>query len=162
MSADEATLVVIKPEAVQRGLVGAVVSRLEELRLEIIGAKMVHVTRELAYEHYQALQDKPFFQELLEHIQGKLHGVHAVLALVLWGPDAIARVREFAGATHPERADPRSIRGALGRMTTSGLMENVIHASSNGSEAEREIKLWFHPQELLRPLYAARGKAVVE
>ena len=152
---NEATLVVIKPEAVQRGLVGAVVSRLEELRLDVIGAKAVHVTRELAEEHYKALQDKPFFQELLEHIQGKLHGVHAVLALVLWGPNAITRVRELAGATHPEQADPCSIRGALGRMTTGGLMENIIHASSTASEAEREIKLWFHPHELLRQPFAS-------
>ena len=146
----EATLVVIKPETIRRGLVGQVISRLEELQLDIIGVKVVHVTRELAEAHYQALRDKPFFAELLEHIQGKLHHVSFVLAFVLAGPNAVERVRHVTGATHPEKADPRSIRGALGRMTTSGLMENILHASSTLEEAKREIPLWFKPEELLR------------
>ncbi len=147
----QATLVVIKPEAIQRGLAGAVLSKLEALRLQIISAKVVHVTREMAEAHYQALRGKPFFDELLDHIQGKLHGVDAVLAFVFWGEEAIARVRDAAGATHPEKADPHSIRGSLGRMTTTGLMENIVHASSNAAEAEREIRLWFRPEELVRP-----------
>ncbi len=154
--ADEATLVVIKPEAIQRGLAGYVLSRLEELELDIIGAKAVRVTRALAQEHYQDLRGKPFFAELLEHLQGNLHGVSAVLAFVFSGPDAVARVREATGATHPEKAGPRSIRGAIGRMATSGLMENILHASSTLEEAEREIRLWFKPEELLRQPSKAR------
>lgn len=147
---DQATLVVIKPDAIKRGLAGAVLSRLEELRLEIIAAKAVHVNRELAETHYQHLREKPFFEELLQHIQGKLHDLSYVLAFVFWGPDAISRVRQVTGATHPEKADPLSIRGSLGRMTTQGWMENILHASESEAEAVREIRLWFAPGELLR------------
>jgi len=150
MTGNEATLVVIKPDAIRRGLAGVVFSRLEQLRLEVIGAKAVHVTRALAEEHYNALREKPFFEELLAHLQGLLHNTNYVLAFVFWGPDAIARVREVVGATHPEKADPMSLRGALGRMTTSGVMENIVHSSSDPQEAEHEIRLWFKPGELLR------------
>ena len=145
----EATLVVIKPDAIKRGLAGAVLSRLEGLRLDVIGAKAVRVSRQLAEEHYQDLRGKPFFEELLDLIQGKLHGTNYVLALVLWGPDAVTRVRALAGATHPEQAEPLSVRGSFGRMTTSGVMENILHASSTLGEAQREIRLWFAPDELL-------------
>ena len=141
---------IIKPDAIRRGITGAVLSRLEELRLEIVGAKMVQVSRALAEQHYQHLRDKPFFQELLDFLQGNLHGISAVLVFVLWGEQAVARVRALAGATHPEKADPTSIRGAFGRMTTSGLMENVIHASADPQEAEREIRMWFTPNELVQ------------
>jgi nucleoside-diphosphate kinase len=147
--ADEATLVVIKPEAFQRGLAGAVLSRLEALRLELIGAKVVRVTEQMARTHYDHLRDRPFFPSLLDHLQGKLHGIPYVLALVFRGPGAIARVREVTGATDPERADPRSIRGQFGRNTRDGLMENLLHASSDAEEAGREIALWFSPGELL-------------
>lgn len=146
----QATLVLIKPDAIQRGLAGAVLSRLETLGLEIIGAKAVRVTRELAEEHYKDLRAKPFFQELLDYLQGKLHGTSSVVALVLWGEQAIDRVRQVAGATNPEQADPTSIRGAFGRITTAGVMENLLHASADPREAERELALWFRPQELVR------------
>ena len=148
--ANEATLVIIKPDAIQKGLIGRVISHLEVLQLEMVGAKMVRVSRELATEHYGDLRDKPFFDMLLDHLQGKLHDVPFVLAFVLWGPDAIARVREVTGATHPEKADPMSLRGSLGRMTAAGVMENVLHASANAEDARREIRLWFAPSELLR------------
>lgn len=146
----EATLVLIKPDAIRRGLIGAVLSRLEPLGLAIIGAKVVRVTRALAAEHYQHLRDQPFFEQLLEHLQGTLHQTPYVLAFVLSGEEAIARVRNIAGATHPEQAHPSTIRGSLGRMTTSGIMENVVHASADAREAQREIQLWFTPQELLK------------
>ena len=155
---EQATLVLIKPDAIQRGLVGAVLSRLEELRLELLGAKVVRVERALAEVHYQQLRDKPFFEEIVDYLQGTLHGTHYVLALVFWGADAIEQVRRLAGATHPEQAEPKSIRGALGRMTTAGVMENVLHASSDPQEADREIRLWFQPHELLPPpRQGARG-----
>ena len=151
----EATLVVIKPDAIKRGLTGSVLSQLDTLRLEVIGAKVVRVSKTLAEAHYQQLRDKPFFDEIVEYMQGNLHGTAYVLAFVYWGPRAIERVREVMGATHPEKADPHSIRGALGRMATSGLMENVMHASADASDAQREIALWFEPHELLRPLSTA-------
>src|SRR3990167_3185326 len=143
--ANQATLVIIKPDAIQRGFVGAVLSQLETLRLECIGAKAVAVSRELAEAHYQNIREKPFFVETVEYLQGTRHGMPYVLAFVLWGRAAVERVRQLAGATHPEKADPRSIRGMFGRMASSGLMENVIHASSAAEEAEREIRLWFKP-----------------
>ena len=149
---DQATLVLIKPDAIKRGLTGAVISKLDPLQLEIVGAKAVRVSQELAEAHYKHIREKPFFRETVDHLLGKLHGISYVLAFVLWGPDAIDRVRQVTGATHPEKADPTSIRGALGRMTTSGLMENVLHASSDPQDAEREIRLWFTPQELLRDI----------
>lgn len=145
----QTTFVLIKPDAIRRRLVGAVLSRLETLGLEILGAKAVRVTKTLAEEHYRHLKQQPFYGELIELLEGKLHGTSYVLALVLWGPGAIARVREAAGATHPEQADPTSIRGALGRVTGAGVMENVLHASSDEGEAHREIALWFKPSELL-------------
>lgn len=147
---NQATLVLIKPDAIRRGQMGAALSRLEPLGLEIVGAKVVRVSRELAAEHYQHLRDKPFFEQLLDHLQGTLHQTPYVLAFVLWGPEAIDRVREVTGATHPEQAQPTTIRGSLGRVTASGVMENVVHASADPAEAAREIQLWFKPQELLR------------
>lgn len=148
--AEESTLIIIKPDAIKRGLVGAVISRLvDDLRLEIVGAKAVRVSQALAETHYQQLRAKPFFAELVDYLQGTLHHTSSVLALVLRGERAIERVRQATGATHPEQAEPTSIRGALGRMTTAGVMENVVHASSDPREAEREIGLWFQPGELL-------------
>jgi len=153
---DRATLVLIKPDAIKRGLTGDVLSRLDELRLQVIGAKAVKVSQGFAEEHYKPLRGKPFYDELIRYICGELHGVESILALVYCGPDAIARVRQLAGATNPEQAEPTSIRGAFGRLTTSGLMENVLHASSDEHEAEREIKLWFRPEELLVSLYPTK------
>ena len=156
----QATLVLIKPDALQRGLAGAVLSRLEPLKLDIIGAKVVRLSQELAEEHYKSIKDKPFFRETVEHLQGTRHGMGYVLAFVFWGPDAIERVRQVTGATNPEKADPMTIRGALGRNLSSGLMENVLHASSAPAEAQREIAMWFKPEELLRDLSAASPSAV--
>jgi nucleoside-diphosphate kinase len=78
------------------------------------------------------------------------------MALVYWGGDAIKKCRELAGATNPEEADPTSIRGSYGRITTSGVYENVIHVSSNEPEAEREIKLWFEPLDIIVDLYPTK------
>ena len=153
--ANQATLVVIKPDAIKRGLIGAVISKIEPLQLEVIGAKALPVSRELAEAHYKSIREKAFFGEAVEHLRGTLHGVSYVLAFVLWGPDAIERVRQVTGATNPEKAEPCSIRGALGRNLSTGLMENVLHSSSDPAEAEREIRLWFKPQELWREPFPA-------
>ena len=153
--ADQATLLILKPDAIQKELVGAVFSKLEPLRLEIIGAKVLPVSQELAEEHYKHIRDKPFFRDTVEHLRGLRHNVPYVLAFVLWGPDAIERVRRVTGATNPEKADPQSIRGAFGRNTADGLMENVLHSSSDAKDAEREIALWFEPEELLRAVLRA-------
>jgi len=145
----ESTLVLVKPDATQRGLAGAVLSRLEQLRLDVIGAKVVRVSRALAEEHYRELRSKPFFEELLNHLQGNFHGGAPVFAFVFQGDNAIQRVRDVTGSTHPEKADPFSLRGSLGRISMQGVMENVLHASASLADAEREIRLWFKPDDLL-------------
>jgi nucleoside-diphosphate kinase len=161
-SSKEQTLVLIKPDGLAKSLTGNVLTRLSETKLEIIAAKMVKVTKELAEEHYKSLKDKPFFPELIRYLLGEFHSRQKVLALVYLGPGAIAKVREIAGATNPEEADSVSIRGQYGRITTKGVYENVIHASSDPSEAEREIKLWFTPNEIIFNIYPTRETELTE
>ena len=156
----QATLILIKPDGLKKSLTGNILTRLSETRLEIVAAKMARVSKALAEEHYKHLKGKPFFEDLMQYIQGELHERRKVMALVYWGDEAIKKCRELAGATNPEEAEPTSIRGSYGRITTSGVYENVIHVSSNAGEAEREIKLWFQPEEIIVDLYPT--KATVE
>lgn len=153
---NQAVLVLIKPDGLKKSLTGNILTRLSETKLEIIAAKMVRVSKELACEHYKHLNDKPFFNDLIKYLQGELHGRKKVMALVYWGPEAIKKCRELAGATNPEEAESTSIRGSYGRITTSGVYENVIHVSSDAVEAEREIKLWFCPGEIIVDLYPVK------
>ena len=150
------TLILIKPDGLVKSLTGNILTRLSETKLEIVAAKIVSVSPELAKEHYQHLQDQPFFEELITYLQGELHARKKVMAMVYWGEDAISKVRALAGATNPEEAEPTSIRGAYGRITSKGVYENVVHASSNEPEAEREIKLWFKPQEIILDAYPTK------
>ena len=152
----EQTLVLIKPDGLKKSLTGNILTRLSETKLDIVAAKIAKVSRELAEKHYEGLRDKPFFEELLKYLMGEYHK-RKVMALVYWGDGAIGKVREICGSTNPEEADPVSIRGAYGRITTKGVYENVIHASTNTEEAEREIKLWFEPDEIIVDLYPAKA-----
>ncbi|HVA65970.1 MAG TPA: nucleoside-diphosphate kinase [Elusimicrobiota bacterium] len=147
----EQTLILIKPDGAARRLTGMAIDRLDAAGLEMVAAKMVSVSEDLARKHYQDLADKPFFENLIRYIRGEFHGFkdHRVLALVYRGEGAIARVRQIAGATNPEEAAPGTIRGSFGRVTTKGQFENVIHASGNAADAAREIALWFKPAEIL-------------
>ena len=158
----EATLVLVKPDGLAKSLTGNVLTRLSEAKLEIAAAKCARVSRPLAEEHYQALQDKPFYPALIEYLMGKYHNRKKVLALVYVGEDAIKKVRELSGATNPEEADPTTIRGQYGRITTKGVYENVIHASASEKEAEREIKLWFQPEEIIFPPYPTKTTQVTD
>ena len=157
---NQAALILIKPDGLKKSLTGNILTRLSETKLEIVAAKMVRVSRALAEEHYKHLKDKPFFEELIRYIRGEFHDRKKVMALVYWGKDAIQKCRELAGATNPEEAESTSIRGSYGRITTSGVYENVIHVSSNIEEAEREIKLWFCPDDIIVDLYPS--KEIVE
>jgi len=157
---NQATLILIKPDGLKKSLTGNILTRLSETKLEIVAAKIARVSRQLAEEHYHHLEGKPFYEELIKYIQGELHNRRKVMALIYWGEDAIRKCRELAGATNPEEADPTSIRGSYGRITTAGVYENVIHVSSNEQESEREIKLWFQPEEIIVNLYPI--KEVVE
>ena len=156
MGVNQATLILVKPDGLIKSLTGNILTRLSETKLEIAAAKMVRVSKELAEEHYLHLKDKPFFAELIRYLMGELHDRRKVMAMVYWGEDAINKVRALAGATNPEEADPVSIRGAYGRITTKGIYENVIHASSNDAEAKREIQLWFSPDEIIVDLYPVK------
>ncbi len=151
----EQTLVLIKPDGLKKSLTGNILTRLSETRLDIVAAKISRVSRELAEAHYRHMREQPFFEELIKYIMGEYHK-RKVLAMVYWGEDAIKKVRDMAGATNPEEADPVSIRGAYGRITTKGVYENVIHTSKNLEEAEKEIKLWFKPEEIIVDLYPTR------
>ncbi len=157
----QAVLILIKPDGLKKSLTGNILTKLSETKLEIVAAKMVCVSKELAEEHYKHLKDQPFFEELIRYLRGELHDRRKVMALIYWGEDAIKKCRELAGATNPEEADSTSIRGSYGRILRSGLYENVIHVSANEEDAEREIKLWFLPDEILVELYPAKD-AVIE
>lgn len=153
---EEATLVLIKPDGLKKSLTGNILTRLSETKLDIVAAKILQVSDELAREHYRHLSDKPFYGELLKYIKGEFHEKRKVMAMIYYGEGAIEKVRKISGATNPEEADSVSIRGQYGRITTKGVYENVIHASTNQSEAEREIKLWFEPDEIIVDLYSTK------
>lgn len=148
----EQTLILIKPDGQFRKLTGLTIDRLDASGLQMVAAKMVSVSEKHAREHYKSLSDKPFFEGLIKYIRGEFHGIknNAVLALIYRGENAIKKVREVAGATNPEQAAPGTIRGSFGRITTGGQFENVIHASSDPADAERECALWFKPEEIVK------------
>jgi|TARA_Y100000310_G_scaffold338453_1_gene428148 nucleoside-diphosphate kinase len=153
------TLVLIKPDGLVKSLTGNIITELSDTGLIIAGSKIVQVTRELAEEHYQHLREEKFFDELIRYIMGKYH-TKRVLALVYHGENAIKKVRKVIGETDPEKAEPTSIRGKYGRITSKGVFENVVHASENEKEAEREIKMWFRPEELAHTIYPVKAEKV--
>ena len=136
----EQTLVLIKPDAMQRRLAGEILSRFEGRGLTVRGAKLVQVDRELAEQHYAEHVDKPFFGELVEFITSS-----PTLALVLEGEGAIKVVRTTMGATNPVDAGPGTIRGDL----ALAMPDNLVHGSDSPESAEREIGLWFTSPELV-------------
>ena len=136
----ERTLVLIKPDAMQRKLAGEILARLERRGLDVVGAKLVQVGRELAERHYAEHTEKPFFDELVEFITSA-----PTLALVLEGPSAISVVRTTMGATNPVSAAPGTIRGDL----ALAMPDNLVHGSDSPESAEREIGLWFPDDELV-------------
>lgn len=152
----EQTLILIKPDGLIKSLTGNILSRLSEAKLIIVAAKVVNVKKELAEKHYEHLKGKPFFGELIDYIMGKQHNIKRVVAFVYQGEDAIKKIRDIVGDTDPEKANPVSIRGAYGRITTSGVYENVVHASSSPEDAEKEIKLWFQPEEIVEDIYPTK------
>jgi len=136
----ERTLVLIKPDGVQRLLVGRIVARYEERGLKIIGLKLMRVSRELAERHYAVHRERPFFAGLVEFITSG-----PLVAAVLEGPNAIGAVRAMNGATRPHEAAPGSIRGDLALETA----QNIVHASDGPETAVAEVALWFDGTELV-------------
>jgi len=151
----QASLVIIKPDGLVKSLTGNIITALSETKLKIIGAKMVKVSKELAEKHYKHHKGKPFYDELIRYIMGEYH-TDRVMALVYYGEDAIEKIRKIVGHKNPEEAESISIRGKYGRITTKGVYENVIHASDTPEEAEREIKLWFRPDEIVGEIYPTK------
>jgi len=136
----ERTLVLVKPDAVQRRLAGDIFARFERRGLDVIAAKLILVDRALAEEHYAEHSEKPFFGELVEFITSA-----PTLALVLEGESAIKVVRTTMGATNPVESAPGTIRGDL----ALAMPNNLVHGSDSPESAEREIQLWFADDELV-------------
>jgi nucleoside-diphosphate kinase len=136
----ERTLVLVKPDGVQRGLVGEIVGRLERKGLKLIGLRLLWVSRDLAERHYAVHAGKHFYPGLVEFITSG-----PVAAVAVAGPDAVAVVRRLVGKTMPNEAEPGTIRGDLG---VSGL-RNLIHASDAVDTAEAELALWFEAGALV-------------
>ncbi|MGH3039786.1 MAG: nucleoside-diphosphate kinase [Gaiellaceae bacterium] len=136
----ERTLVLIKPDAMQRRLAGEILARFEQRGLEVQAAKLILVDEDLAGEHYAEHREKPFFGELVEFITSS-----PTLALVLEGESAIQVVRTTMGATNPVDSAPGTIRGDL----ALAMPDNLVHGSDSPASAEREIALWFSDGELV-------------
>ncbi|MDA1279815.1 MAG: nucleoside-diphosphate kinase [Chloroflexi bacterium] len=136
----ERTLVLVKPDGVQRGLAGEIIGRLERTGLQIIGMKLMQVSEELASEHYGEHVGKPFYLGLVSFITSS-----PVVALALEGPSAISTTRKIMGSTNPAGADPGTIRGDLG----VDMGRNLIHGSANEQDAAREVSLFFDDSELV-------------
>ena len=166
---NQACLVLIKPDGLIKSLTGNIINELSRTNLKIIATKIVSVDRALAEKHYSELSEglakkfdetkaKEIFEEVLKYITGEYH-TKRVLAMIYYGENAIEKVRAIAGITNPEEADPTSIRGRYGRIhSKTGVFENVLHASDSPKNAEKEIKLWFNPAEIVTDLYPTETK----
>ena len=138
--ASERTLVLVKPDGVQRGLIGEIIGRIERTGLKIVGMKMIQISDELAGRHYAEHEGKPFFPGLVSFITST-----PVVAMAVSGPDAIAIVRKVMGTTRPAEATPGTIRGDL----AVDVGRNLIHGSANEEDARREVELFFSESEIV-------------
>jgi nucleoside-diphosphate kinase len=136
----EKTFLMVKPDGVQRHLIGEVISRLERKGFQLVGAKLMSISKELAEEHYGEHKERPFFGELVNFITSG-----PVFAMVWQGENVISTARQMMGATNPKDAAPGTIRGDFG--LTVG--KNIIHGSDSNDSAIREINLFFSEQEQL-------------
>jgi nucleoside-diphosphate kinase len=136
----EQTLVLVKPDGVQRGLVGIVISRLEQRGLKLAGAKFLWVSQELAEAHYAVHKGKPFYEGLIRYITSS-----PVMAMAWEGPNAVAAVRQTMGATRPTEAAPGTIRHDF----ALEVERNLTHASDSPENGKAEVALWFKPEELV-------------
>jgi nucleoside-diphosphate kinase len=133
------TLILLKPDALQRGLAGEIISRLEARGLKIVAMKMLHMDKELAERHYEIHKDKPFFQGLVSYIT-----TSPIIAAILEGDNAVDTVRATMGETDPSRAMPGTIRGDL----ALDVARNLIHGSDSEENAEKEINIFFSEEEI--------------
>ncbi len=136
----ERTLVLVKPDGVERGLVGEVISRLERRGLRLVAARFMQVSKELAETHYAIHKGKPFYEGLISYITSA-----PIMAMVWEGPNAVAAVRQTMGSTRPTEAAPGTLRHDF----ALEVGRNLTHASDEPANAEKEVALWFKPQELV-------------
>lgn len=136
----ERTYLMVKPDGIQRGLVGEIISRFEKKGLKIVGLKMLQIPREMAEKHYGEHVGKPFFGPLVDYITSS-----PVVAMVVEGKDAVSVAREMMGATNPLKAAQGTIRATYGM----DIGRNIIHGSDSPASAEREINIFFKPEELV-------------
>ncbi len=136
----ETTLIILKPDAMQRGLAGRIIGRLEDKGLQIVGAKLMKISQDLAARHYEAHQGKPFYEGLVRFMTSK-----PVMVLAVRGKGAIAVSRKMMGATFGSNAEPGTIRGDFGVSNSF----NLIHGSDSPEAAEHELGLFFKPDEIL-------------
>lgn len=136
----EKSLVLIKPDGVQRGLIGVIIHRLEQRGLKLVAAKLLQVSPQLAARHYAIHEGKVFYERLIKYITSA-----PVMAMVWEGPNAVAAIRQTMGATRPTEADPGTIRHDYALTVEF----NLTHASDSPQNAEAEINLWFSPQEIV-------------
>lgn len=144
----ETTLIILKPDAVQRGLMGRIISRFEDKGLQVVGAKFMQIPGELAAKHYESHQGKPFYEGLVSFMTGS-----PVLVLALRGVGAIAVCRKMMGATFGSNAEPGTIRGDFGVSNSF----NLIHGSDSPEAADRECSLFFGEGEVLNWNRASEG-----
>lgn len=144
----ERTLVLLKPDAVQRRLVGTLIGRLEQKGLQLVGMKLIRITEELARRHYAEHVDKPFFPELKNFVTSS-----PTVAMAWEGEQAVAAVRALMGPTNPHKAPPGTMRGDFGLNFTM----NLIHGSDSPESAARELALFFKADELLSYQHCDRG-----
>ena len=135
----ERSLILIKPDAMQRRLAGDILGRIERRGFTLRAGKLIHVSRELGETHYAEHKEKPFFGELVDFITSG-----PTFALVVEGEGAIATMRKTIGATNPANAEPGTIRGDL----AMSMPDNLVHGSDSPESAEREVALWFSADEL--------------
>jgi nucleoside-diphosphate kinase len=136
----ERTLILIKPDAVERALVGDILSRIESRGFRVVAGKLLRVSRDLGERHYDEHREKPFFGELVEFITSA-----PTWALIVEGEGVVATLRKTIGATDPANAEPGTIRGDL----ATSMPNNLVHGSDSAESADREIALWFSDDELV-------------
>lgn len=136
----EKTFLMVKPDAVQRGLIGDIVSRFERKGFQLVGAKLMNISTELAEKHYGEHKERPFFKELVDFITSG-----PVFAMVWQGENAVSVARQMMGTTNPKEAMPGTIRGDYGLI----VGKNIIHGSDSRESADREIGLFFEEKELV-------------
>lgn len=143
----ERTFIMLKPDAIQRSLAGEIMTRFERKGFKLVAAKLMLVSRALAEKHYQDHKEKPFFGPTVDYITSS-----PIMAMVWEGKNVIAQARTLMGVTNPAQADPGSIRGGFGL----DISRNLIHGSDSADSADREISLYFSPEEIVSYYKATR------